>query len=285
MTRKTNRRQFVKAASAAVLAASAGVRAAEEPASSQPPRPQVVDCHVHLKHGDVAGTEYSPEAIIEIMDRVKIDQSVVFAMSTTTRHSVEMAEAAVKKYPQRLIPFVYALPSYERPVVKELEEAISERKFRGIKLHAGECKLAEYIVDPVLALAGNLQVPCLIDCGGNLAAARRMAEGFPKTVLIFAHMGRYLSTDKGLVDQFIRMAEEFGNVVLDVSGVVLAEMISEAVRRIGSARLAWGTDGPHPKPDLAAFARNELDKIRQLELSPDDTRNLLGGTILRLLRL
>lgn len=48
-----------------------------------------------------------------------IDKSVVFAMSTTTRCSIEMALEAVRKYPDRLIPFVYALPSYERV---ELEE-------------------------------------------------------------------------------------------------------------------------------------------------------------------
>ena len=112
-----------------------------------------------------------------------------------------------------------------------------------------------------------------------------MAEAFPDTKLIVAHMGRYLSTDKDLIEQFIRLAEEFKNVVLDVSGVIVVEMIAEAVRRIGSSRMVWGTDGPHPKPDTATYARTELDKVRQLKLSEQDTSNLLGQTILKLLNL
>jgi predicted TIM-barrel fold metal-dependent hydrolase len=217
------------------------------------------------------------------MDKAGIDRSVVFAMSTTTRHSIEMAEAAVKKYPDRLIPYVYALPHYERPVIKEIEAALAGGVFRGIKIHAGECTLAEYVVDPVLRIAGKRAAPCLFDCGGNYAAAKRMAQGFPGTKLIVAHMGRYLSTDRKLIEQFIGLAEQFANVVLDVSGVVVPEMIAQAVRRIGSSRMVWGTDGPHPKPDTATFARTELDQIRQLRLSRQDTDNLLGRTILGLL--
>ena len=44
----------------------------------------IIDSHVHLKHGDAQKTEYSAETIVKTMDAVGIDQSVVFAMSTTT---------------------------------------------------------------------------------------------------------------------------------------------------------------------------------------------------------
>jgi predicted TIM-barrel fold metal-dependent hydrolase len=243
----------------------------------------IIDSHVHLKHGDAARTEYTPEVIVETMDKAGIAKSIVFAMSTTTKRSIEMAESAVKKYPDRLIPYVYALPHYERAVIREIEDVLSGKLFRGIKIHAGECTLADYVVDPVLKVAGKYNVPCLIDCGGNYAAARRMAEGFRETKLIIAHMGRYLSTDKKLVDQFIGLAEDFGNVFLDVSGVVLVEMIEQAVRRVGSTRLIWGTDGPHDKPDTVAFARMELDKIAQLSVSREDKDNIRGQTILGLL--
>jgi len=291
MKSEITRWHFLGAAAAAVVA-SAGTEAAERPpagerqlaaAAARDRGTWVVDSHVHLKHGDAARTEYSPDQIVDTMDKAGIDKSVVFAMSTTTRRSIEMAEAAVKKYPDRLIPYVYALPHYERPVIKEIEAALVGRVFRGIKIHAGECTLAEYVVDPVLRIAGRHAVPCLFDCGGNHAAAKRMAQGFPGTRLIVAHMGRYLSTDKKLIEQFIGLAERYANVLLDVSGVVVLEMIVQAVRRIGSSRLVWGTDGPHPKPDTATFARTELDKIRQLGLSQEDTNNLLGQTILDLL--
>jgi predicted TIM-barrel fold metal-dependent hydrolase len=282
------RRRFLGAA-AGIAAVSAGIdvvggaraAAADAPVGTS----RIVDSHVHLKHGDAARTEYSPDAIVETMVGAGIDQSIVFAMSTTTRRSIEMAEAAAKKYPGRLIPYLYALPHYERPVIGEIEAALNGRLFRGIKIHAGECTLAEYVVDPVLKIAAKYDVPCLIDCAGNRKAAERMARQFPQTKLIIAHMGRYLTTDKAMIDQFICLAEQCENVLLDLSGVVVVEKIPEAVRRIGSSRLTWGTDGPDRKPDTVAFARRELDKIRQLDLKEHDRYNILGQTILRLLKL
>jgi len=281
------RRQFLgtaAAASAALTEIPAASEQAETPAGPTS-GPRIVDSHVHLRHGNAARTEYSPETIVETMDQVGIDQSVVFAICTTTGHSIEMAEAAVKKYPYRLIPYVYALPHYQRPVIKEIEGVLSGGRFRGVKIHAGECTLAEYVVDPVLDTAGKHGVPCLIDCLGNYPVARRMAQSFPKTKLIVAHMGRFLSKDKELLDQFIGLAEEFSNVLLDLSGVVIVEKIEEAVQRIGSARLLWGTDGPDKQPDTVTYARNELEKIRRLSLSEQDKANILGRTACNLLGL
>ena len=65
---------------------------------------RVIDAHVHLKHGDEEKTEYGAETIIRIMDIARVDRSVVFAVSTTTRRSIEMAV----RFGDRLIPFVYA---------------------------------------------------------------------------------------------------------------------------------------------------------------------------------
>jgi len=245
----------------------------------------IIDSHVHLKHGDVAATEYSAEQIVQVMDEAGIDRSVVFAMSTTTRCSIEMATEAVEHFPRRLIPYAYALPSYERVVLDELAEAIEGRGFRGIKIHQGECRLQAYIADPVFALAGELGVPCLIDLGGDLATAGRLARDFPRTKLIIAHFGRYLCTDAALIEQFIALAERHENVWLDASGVVLTWTIRDAVQRIGAERVFFGTDGPHPQPDLLTFARTPMRQIEMLDISDEDKQMVLGGSIARLLGL
>ena len=256
---------------------------------------KIIDSHCHLKHGDKEKTEYTPEVIVEIMDKVGIDKSVVFAMSTSTKDSIARAEAAVKKFPDRLIPYVYALPNYERSALKEIEGVLDNGLFRGIKIHKGECTLAEYVIDPVLKAAGKYKVPCLIDLGGDLESATRMARSFPGTTLIIAHMGRYLSKDQNLLDSFIALAENFPNVLIDISGVIVPEKVVEAVKRIGSLRLLWGIDGPHPEsnlvtnaqtmPDLITNARTELNRITQLNLNKEDENNILGQSIVRLLRL
>jgi hypothetical protein len=74
-------------------------------------------------------------------------------------------------------------------------------------------------------------------------------------------------------------------VVLDASGVVQTWKIREAVQRIGSSRIVFGTDGPAKFPDTATYARDELAKIRALRLAPTDEEAVLGGSIARVLGL
>jgi predicted TIM-barrel fold metal-dependent hydrolase len=285
MSSAISRRRFLEtsAAAGAFIAAGEPVQARAQSTTRRGTSP-VIDSHVHLKHGDAAKTEYSAEVIVDVMDKAGIDKSVVFAMSTTTKRSIEMAEAAYAKYPGRLIPYTYALPSYERPVLQEIQAVLARGVFRGIKIHAGECTLADYVIDPVIKLAGRYDVPCLIDATGRDGVARRLAQAFPETTIIFAHMGRYLSTEATVVNAFIRIAEQYDRVLLDLSGVALVPKIEEAVRRIGAAKLVWGTDGPQAKPDLAGFARSELDKVRGLAISQTDKDLILGGNIARLVK-
>ena len=243
----------------------------------------IIDSHAHLKHGDDARTEYSPEAIIAAMDAAGIDRSVVFAMSTTTRRSVEMAAAAAERFPERLIPYAYALPHAQRSILPELEEAVLQSGFRGFKLHAGECRIADYTTGPVFELASRLGVPCLVDFCGDAAAAETAAGSFQDTAIIIAHIGKYLCTDDALIDRFIKVAQRHANVYLDVSGVVRTWKIADALTRIGASRVLWGTDGPHPTPTEAEFARMELEKLRTCALGTAELEEVLGAGIARLL--
>lgn len=268
----------------ATAAWAVGSAAAVAPASRADDVP-IIDCHVHLKHGDAAGTEWSADSIVELMDDVGIARSIVFAMKTTTVRSIEMAAGAVEKYPDRLIPFLYGLPSYEIALLPVVEQAVTQKGFRGIKLHVGECTLAEYVIDPLLRLAGTFPIPCLVDVAGNAAVATRLAKTFPQTPFWFAHLGRYNSTDAAMTDQFIRLAEEYDNVWLDLSAVGLPAKIGEAVARVGARRLVWGTDGPYKNPTAPEYARAQLDNVRKLEISDEDKRLILGGNVARLLNL
>jgi len=243
----------------------------------------IIDSHVHLKHGDAQGTEYSPETIIKTMDTVGIDKSIVFAISTTTKHSIEMAQEAVGKFPDRLIPYVNVDPSYEKSILEEINAAVSNLGFRGMKIHLGYGVPAKEVMNPFLIFAGENRVPCLIDCVGRDDVVEKMAADFPETKIIVAHLGKYLCKDETVIDSFIDMADNYNNILLDVSGVVMPEKIIEAVKRIGSNRVIFGTDGPHESPDTIGFANTELDKIRRLNLRSNDESMILGGTIAELL--
>jgi len=245
----------------------------------------IIDSHVHLKHGDAARTEYAAERIVEVMDAAGIERSVVFAMSTSTHRSIELATAAVERFPHRLIPYAYALPDFERPALDELRGAVMHNGFRGIKIHRGAMVLDDYVIDPVLRLASETGVPCLVDFGGDLGAAARMAAGFPDLKLMVCHFGLYLASRPEQIEPFIVLAEEHPNIYLDASGVLLDWKIKDAVQRIGAERVLFGTDGPHAQPDEVSFARRAVRQIRNLELPEAPREMILGGAIARLLEL
>jgi hypothetical protein len=245
----------------------------------------IIDCHVHVKHGDAAASEYTADQIIAVMDEAGIDKSVVFAMKTTTRHSIQMAEEAIAQYPNRLIPFAYGLPSAERSVVDELREAISERGFQGIKMHKGEVTMADYVTDPILDLAGQLGVVCLIDFKGETEDLDRMAAAFPETNILAAHMGRYNCVDEKLHQAFIDLAGKYENVYLDISGVPLIWKIKDAIDQIGASKVVFGTDGPHPTLEKAGlYAKSEVDRLKAAGFSQDDLEMVLGGSLARLIK-
>lgn len=246
----------------------------------------IIDCHVHVKHGNKDATEYTAAQIISVMDDAGIDKSVVFAMKTGTRQSIEMAREAVQEYPDRLVPFAYALPNAEGSILPDLEDAVTNQGFKGIKMHAGEVTLAQYVTDPILDLAGRLAIPCLIDFMNSYGDLDRMAANFPGTNIIVAHMGRYKTTDEELIDRYIALATRYDNVYLDISGVVLIWKIKDAIERVGASRFVFGTDGPQPTLDKAGFyARSEVTKVKTAGFSPEDTEAVLGGSMARLLSL
>ena len=85
------------------------------------------------------------------------------------------------------------------------------------------------------------------------------------------------------MDRFIGLAERCSNVYLDISGVVMLHKIQDAVSRVGSERVIWGTDGPHKTPDTANYARLSLGSVRMLNLGKTAEADVLGGSIMRLI--
>ncbi len=219
------------------------------------------------------------------MDQAGIDKTVVFAMCASSSRAIEMAHEAHTIFPDRLIPYAYALPHIAESAIQHVERAVSDLGFPGIKIHGGEARLAEYIIDPIFELAAHHKVPCLVDFVGRVEDAQRIAETFPQTTIIVAHFGQYLSTNRNLIDSFINLAEKHENIILDTSGVVLSWKISKAIQRIGSERITFGIDGPHPYPTLITYAKEEIEKIQSLPISDTDKQNLFWNTIARLLKL
>ena len=83
----------------------------------------ICDSHCHLKHGNRERTEYSARQIVEAMDGAGIDRSVVFAMCVSSSRATEFAYRAYREFPDRLIPYAYAIPHISEPALPHVELA------------------------------------------------------------------------------------------------------------------------------------------------------------------
>lgn len=243
----------------------------------------IIDAHLHLRDDVYVGEEGTPENLVKMMDELGISKAVLLRLYVPARRAIEELEEATRKYPERFIPFVYALPDFREPTLELFAEAVKEKVFRGFKMHAGVCRLEDYIVDPALELADELGVPCLIDPAGDYDNIQRIARKFPNLRMIIAHLGLYLCRDGELIDRFIAIAREHQQIFLDISGVVMLEKIDKAIDEVGMERVIWGTDGPSNSPDPVSFTRSELEKVMRLKISEEEKAKILGGNIARLL--
>ncbi len=237
----------------------------------------IIDSHVHVKGGDNYRRCFPAEQIVAAMDRAGIDLSIVFAICLPAREANALTKQEIAKYPDRLIGYAYALPAYDYPVIDELRRAITQDAFRGIKLHGGECRIELSMVKPVLDLAAELDVPCIVD-SGDVGTAQQVARACPQTKCILAHLGGLGLSEMG-IDAAIALAAEYPNIYLDTAYVPKPWKISDAIEKAGAEKIIWGSDGPLIDPAL------ELQKVKILGLPPEKEALVLGGNIARLIGL
>ena len=93
---------------------------------------------------------------------------------------------------------------------------------------------------------------------------------------IIPHLGSFADdwrAQRALVDILPRHA----NLYTDTAGVRRFDLLVEAVRRAGSHKVLFGSDGPWLHPGV------ELAKVRALLLGARDESLILGGNLLRLI--
>ena len=235
----------------------------------------IIDCHLHIKGGDVYRTESTAEEIIYYLDRAGIDKGIVFAMCATPARAVEMTYKEVRKFPDRLTGFAYARPCYDHSVVDDIRSAFDNFGMKGIKIHRGETLLDPEVIGPVLDVAIEYGYPCLIDSGNDYDAIFNIVEQFPSLKLILAHLGSP-GGDVRAIDRVIEFVKPYPNVYLDTSYCRTYWKIKDAVDGLGASRVIFGSDG------ILIDPRTELMKIDVLDFSAEERRLILGENIARL---
>jgi len=243
----------------------------------------IIDFHTHVDEAELYGWMDPPEKLIPLLDEAGIDRAAVMTyvdLPGSNPAALEYIADAVGRYPERLIAFARLNPNFRDETIAALERAVSELGFRGVKLHP-TTTLAHPAGDATVALmrrCGELGVPVLFHCGDDPYTTPQAIEvgarQAPDAAVVLGHMGGYFH-----VDDAIAAAERCPNLYLETSAMPYPRKIAEALDRLGSDRVLFGSDGPGCNPAL------EAQKVRMLRLAPDAERLVLGGNAAKLLSL
>jgi predicted TIM-barrel fold metal-dependent hydrolase len=239
----------------------------------------IIDCHCHAGKGDTMTAPWNTDAPLDKYLRraraVGIIRTVVFPLfhSDYAEANLQVARI-VAKNPSRLIGFAFVHPLRDAGrVFSMISEAVLRWGFRGMKVHGFEGMPTREVCEA----AKRLQIPMLVDVGGQAHVIDLFAQQYPDVNFIIPHLGSF-ADDWRAHERVVEQLARYPNVYADTSGVRRFDYIVEAVKRAGPHKLLFGSDGPWLHPGL------ELHKIRLLGLPPEEEALVLSGNALRLMR-
>jgi predicted TIM-barrel fold metal-dependent hydrolase len=239
----------------------------------------IIDCHCHAGKGDRLTAPWNTEAAIEpYLRRARaagIDKTIVVATFHRDYNQANRELARIiARHPGRLIGFAFVHATRDAGrIFPMVARAAGKWRFRGIKIHGFEAMPTREVCETARAF----RLPVFVDVVSRPEVIDMLAPQYPDVNFIVGHLGSY-TDDWRAHQQVVYQIARYANVYADTSTVRRFDYIVEAVKRAGSRKLVFGSDGPWNHPGV------ELHKIRLLGLPEDQEALVLGGNILRLMR-
>jgi predicted TIM-barrel fold metal-dependent hydrolase len=183
-----------------------------------------------------------------------------------------------KKMPGKIIQF-YWVNFLDEKFYSKMIDAYERMKFQGIKLHQAvipfdnECEELKQVVK----FAGENNLPIFIHIFSSKEANKliKLARRFPNTNFIIAHL-------MGL-ENVIKRGKDLSNIYFDISTyfIISERRIKKTIRYFGADHVFLGSDTPMGYDNL----KNNIEKIKNMDLTSDEKELILGKAIAKLLRL
>jgi hypothetical protein len=238
----------------------------------------IIDCHCHAGTGDgLTGPWDTRASLTKYLRRAAaagIERTVLLAAfhSDYARANLEVARI-VARQPGRFYGFAFVNPRTDRGRIGSMVQvAVESYGFRGIKVHRHDGRITREVCEAARAFS----LPVLYDVVGEVSVVQLLAEEYPDVSFIIPHLGSFADDWRAqltLIDYLVRHP----NIHADTSGVRRFDLLEQAIRRAGAAKILFGTDGPWLHPGV------ELAKVRALGLSPTEQRLVVSGNLLRLI--
>jgi predicted TIM-barrel fold metal-dependent hydrolase len=233
----------------------------------------------------------NPKNFLALLDEAGVDYAVVLA-ETAVITSALIPNDHVQQFAQggkgRILPFCTFNPYMVLNPAAELDRAVREHGFRGVKLYP----TYEYfypnqpLLYPVYAKAQELGVPVMAHTGSSVFTGARLKYGdplywddvavdFPELTIIMCHGGRMLWYDRAAA--LVRLHK---NMYFDISGLPPKRLLDywPDLERLAD-QVLFGTDWP------GASISGNLKAFRSIDLSDEAKQKILWANGARILGL
>jgi len=241
----------------------------------------IIDCETYHITKPIAGKEFGLSGLEQQAREAGVDKMVLMPGGGVRPQNRELAELldGSPAARERFIGCAWLNPQFGEEAVRELEIAVKEWGFRGLKLMPTHhnFRVVSQIPYPLMRKAEDLGIPLTIHSGTFFCYPLQisvLADAFPNVPVIMDHMGyRYYCAEA------IAAARRSPNIYLATMAVMEPHWIRQAVRELGAERVLFGSNAPLVWPST------QIMVIRQAELTEAEERKVLGENVARLYHL
>jgi len=238
----------------------------------------IIDCHAHIKGGDAAKREFTGEELVRQADEAGVAKTICFSMSLPSRESNDLTARRIRGFEDRLTPLCHIVPTEEEVAVAEIDRAIGDWGWRGIKLHFGEFP-ERWELDalrPCLEKVAEFGVPILVDTAYQWELATSMVRAYPSVTFIIAHFGAPQREE--LMIRWAHFVRGTDNCYLDCSYCHTPWKMREAFEIATPDKVLFGSDAPlmHPLLELTKVRLCHLGETAECKVLHDNAVRLFG---------
>lgn len=248
---------------------------------------KIIDAHCHLgPYFKFSIPQNNADGMIAAMDAAGVSTACIsshLAITGDWQRGNILTSEALRKYPDRFVGHVVVNPNEPGLIKSELNRYFNEFSFRAIKIvpdtHMQPVTGSGY--EPVWEFAAeNKRLVLSHTFHGSAFDDPQMfgeiARRYPDLPIMIVHSGALTAAFDGA----IRLANEYPNILLDISGsYITGAWIKKMVEEVGKDRIIFSSDIPFI--DL----RYSLGRVLYSGMSFDQQKAVLGENIARLLRL
>jgi len=243
---------------------------------------RIIDAHCHV--GQTPYVQQSVQSLLAEMDACGVEKAIICGMgSHIVCNNVEgndFVSGIVKANPKRFVGFASINPWYGEGAIKELRRSVIKLNLRGLKLHPSlqGFQANDRVVFPIIEEAIRVELPIYIHSGTPVYSLPlqilALAQKYPEGKFILGHMGG--------ADFYIDVPLSFPNtpnVYLETSLTCHTGYVAEAIRKVGSRRIVFGSDSPISQINV------EIEKIRVLNLDEETLNRIMWHNIVEIVKM